>query len=54
MDNIFLFIDVIEEGKIGNMPLNLTVHLHHNTTILNNLIKVDPDKLSLKYGNVIN
>ena len=51
---MFLFINVIEDGNIDNMPLNLTIHLHHNTTILDNLIIKSPDELSLKYGNVDN
>ena len=46
LDNVFIFLNVIEEGQIGGMPLNITVHLHHNTTILDNLIKQRPDMLS--------
>ena len=51
-DNVFLFVHVTESGHISNMPLNLTVHLHHNTTMLDNLMKLDPDEVSQRFGNV--
>ena len=51
-DNVFLFVHVTETGQIANMPLNLTVHLHHNTTMLDNLMITELDEISLKFGNV--
>ena len=46
-DKVFIFIHVTEDGSIANMPYNLTIHLHHNTTILDALIRNKPDELSL-------
>ena len=45
-DEIFLFIHVTEDGSISNVPRNLSIHLHHNTSILDNLIISKPDDLS--------
>ena len=47
-------MNVVQTETADGMPLNLTIHLHHNTTILDDLIKVNPDFLSQKFGNVKN
>ncbi|KAH0573048.1 ABC transporter family protein [Spironucleus salmonicida] len=47
-DEIFMHINLVEDGTIGAMPKNLSVNLITNTTMLNALIKANPDKISSK------